>query len=91
VNTDIIIGFQFDYVLPEGFKLYPEVIVERSRLSGYIVTAKEVSANTYRVVAFSFGSATVAPGTVVLLSLPVFIEPDVSNGAYPIAFTGIPF
>ena len=38
---------------------------------------------------FSLSSGTVASGTGVVLNVPVFIEADTSNGAYPITFIGV--
>ncbi|MDO7173699.1 leucine-rich repeat domain-containing protein [Mariniflexile sp. AS56] len=88
-NDDIVKGVQFDFVLPEGFTLNAADIVGSSRLNGFNISAQETSANTYKVLIFSFSSATIAPGTGAILKLPVFIEPEVSIGVYPIEPTDV--
>jgi hypothetical protein len=84
-NDDIVKGLEFDFVLPEGFTFNPADITGSPRLDGFIVSAQEISQNTYKVLVFSLSAATVAQGTGVVLNLPVFIEPDASIAVYPIA------
>ncbi|MEW4925009.1 BspA family leucine-rich repeat surface protein [Algibacter sp. 2305UL17-15] len=88
-NDDIVKGMEFNFVLPEGFTLNPADIVKSSRLDGFIVSAQEISENTFKVLVFSLSSATVASGTGAILNLPIIIEPEVSNAVYPIAFTDV--
>ena len=88
-NEDVIKGLQFDFALPEGITLNASDIVATSRLNGFILSAQEISANTFRVLVFSLSSATIDIGTEAIINLPVFVEPDISNGVYPIEFTDV--
>jgi surface protein len=88
-NEDVIKGLQFDFALPEGITLNASDIVATSRLNGFILSAQEISANTFRVLVFSLSSAIIDIGTEAIINLPVFVEPDISNGVYPIEFTDV--
>ncbi|WP_282122121.1 BspA family leucine-rich repeat surface protein [Algibacter mikhailovii] len=88
-NNDVVKGLQFDFVLPEGITFNPKEIIGTSRLDGFIIKAQEVSKNTYKVIIFSLSSATITSGTRAILELPVFIDSEINNGVYPMAFTDV--
>ena len=88
-NEDIVKGLQFDFVLPDGVTLIASEISATSRLDGFNVSAQEIATDTFRVLIFSLSSATIDIGTESIINLPVFIEQNISDGAYPVALTDV--
>jgi hypothetical protein len=89
VNDDIVKGLQFDFSLPEGISLNANDISATSRLNGFILSAQEVSTNTFRVLVFSFSGATIDTGTGAIITLPITVGSGIVDGVYPIALTAV--
>ena len=85
VNDDIVKGLQFDFSLPEGISLNANDISATSRLNGFILSAQEVSTNTFRVLVFSLSGASIDTGTGAIITLPITVGSGITDGVYPIA------
>ena len=88
-NNDDIRGIQFDVMLPEGFVLDADNIVEESIIDNFSMSLSFQGNNTYRFIIYTVSNDYLIPGDETILQLPVFIENTVANGQYPFEFSSV--
>lgn len=88
-NNDVVTGLQFDLTYPaEAFEPVGEVTLSE-RAEGFSVSHSAVSDGLERYFVYSVSNATIAPGSGVILTVPLKAKSDADDDTYPARISAV--
>ncbi|CAM2859305.1 Por secretion system C-terminal sorting domain-containing protein [Flavobacterium succinicans] len=88
-NNDAVRAVQFDVELPSGFILQSSNLTTTARSAGFNVSASLLSGNKYRILLYSFSSASISAGSESILNFPVFLNANLSSRNYFFVYSNV--
>ncbi|MGO4819779.1 Ig-like domain-containing protein, partial [Flavobacterium sp. W22_SRS_FP1] len=89
INSNSIRAIQFDLNFPLNFIFDDKNVQASSLISNFTISSNQLANGNYRFVIYSLNSSLIPIGNNLILSLPVFIQNNVSIGDYPLTISNL--
>ena len=86
-NTLPVKGFQFDFIVPNGFSIDIDNVVNSTELNGFNSQVSHIDGLKYRLLYYDTNNEPIQPNFQSLISIPLIAQNSVSSGYYSVDFS----